>query len=242
MIRVTVWNEYRHEQQQDEVRAIYPSGLHGSIAEALREGVPADSMTVRTATLDEPEHGLPWEVLEATDVLFWWGHSAHDQVRDEIVERVVDRVLNGMGLVVLHSAHYSKVFKRLMGTSCSLKWREGDRERFWVVAPGHPIAEGLPEQWELAPEEMYGEHFDVPPPEELVFISWFAGGEVFRSGCCYTRGRGRIFYFQPGHETYPTYYHPTVRRVLINAARWVAPTVGPEPVRHHVQPLERPAT
>jgi trehalose utilization protein len=241
-VNVTVWNEYRHEREQDAVRAVYPAGIHTVVAEALTEGIGAESVTVRTATLDEPEHGLPNEVLNATDVLFWWGHGAHEEVSDEIVDRVVARVLDGMGLVVLHSGHYSKVFKRLMGTSCALKWRDDDRERLWVVAPGHPIVAGVPEQWELSPEEMYGEHFDIPEPDELVLVSWFAGGEVFRSGCCYNRGRGRIFYFRPGHESFPTYYDPTVRRVMVNAARWAAPTDGPNPVRHNVAALERPTS
>lgn len=220
-VRITVWNEYRHEQKNPKVAAVYPEGIHAAIAAPLRE----QGFEVRTATLDEPEHGLKEEVLGATDVLVWWGHMAHNDVRDEIVDRVQKRVLEGMGLVVLHSGHFSKIFKRLMGTSCDLKWREGDdRELLWVVAPEHPIAAGLDQVITIEHEEMYGEHFDVPPPETLVFISWFSGGEVFRSGCCYTRGAGKIFYFRPGHETLPTYHHPDVQRVIANAARWAAPT------------------
>lgn len=222
-LRVTVWNEYRHERHNPAVQRIYPEGMHATIAAALR----AAGCTVRTATLDEPEHGLSEEVLAATDVLVWWGHLAHDEVRDEVVARVHERVLGGMGLIVLHSGHFSKIFKRLMGTTCNLKWRVGnDRERLWVVAPGHPIAAGLGEHIEIEHEEMYGEPFDVPAPETLVFVSWFSGGEVFRSGACYTRGQGRIFYFRPGHETMPTYHHPDVQRVIVNAARWAAPTPG----------------
>ena len=183
---------------------------------------------MRTATLDEPEQGLTAAVLDETDVLIWWGHAAHDEVSDEVVERVQARVLDGMGLIVLHSGHYSQIFKRLMGTSCDLKWREAnDHERIWVVEPGHPIAAGLGETIELEHEEMYGERFDIPAPETLVFVSWFTGGEVFRSGCCYTRGRGKIFYFRPGHESFPTYFHADVRRVIGNAVRWAAPVAGP---------------
>ncbi|MBV9788433.1 MAG: ThuA domain-containing protein [Chloroflexi bacterium] len=220
-VRITVWNEYRHEQNNPKVAAVYPEGIHAAIAAPLRE----QGFEVRTATLDEPEHGLTEEVLAATDVLIWWGHMAHGDVRDEIVDRVQQRVLEGMGLVVLHSGHFSKIFKRLMGTSCDLKWRESDdRELLWVVAPEHPIAAGLDQFITIEHEEMYGEHFDVPPPEALVFISWFSGGEVFRSGCCYTRGAGKIFYFRPGHETLPTYHHADVQRVIANAARWAAPT------------------
>lgn len=222
--RVTIWNEYRHEKSHAEVQRVYPNGLHAPIAEHLR----AQGLTVSVATLDDPEHGLTAEVLANTDVLTWWGHMAHDEVRDEIVERVHKRVLAGMGLIVLHSGHFSKIFKRLMGTTCDLKWREAnEKERLWVMEPGHPIAEGLGEYFEIPREEMYGERFDIPAPDELVLVSWFAGGEVFRSGCCYRRGAGKIFYFRPGHETYPTYYQPEVLRVIANAARWAAPTFVP---------------
>ncbi len=235
-LNVTVWNEFRHEKKNEKVIAIYPDGIHNAIAKPLS----AAGFHVTTATLDEPEHGLTTSVLEKTDVLFWWGHMAHDEVSDEIVERVRARVLQGMGLVVLHSGHFSKIFKTLMGTTCDLKWREAnDRERLWVVSPGHPIAAGLGEQIVLESEEMYGEHFDIPQPEELVFISWFSGGEVFRSGAAYKRGLGRIFYFRPGHETYPTYHNPEIQRVLENAARWAAATPGTAPVYGNAKPLEK---
>jgi trehalose utilization protein len=224
-LRVTVWNEFVHERSNPVVQKIYPEGIHVVLADALREQL-GEEVVVRTATLDEPEHGLSEEVLAETDVLTWWGHAAHDRVDDAIVERVHQRVLEGMGLVALHSAHASKIFTKLMGTGCMLRWREaGERERLWVVAPSHPIASGLThEYFELAHTEMYGEFFDIPPPDELIFISWFEGGEVFRSGCTFRRGRGRIFYFRPGHETYPIYYDSNVRRVLANGVRWAAPT------------------
>jgi trehalose utilization protein len=223
--RVTVWNEYRHEKNDPRVASIYPDGIHETIARHLRE----QGFTVRTATLDEPEHGLSYEVLNQTDVLTWWGHQAHDEVANEIVDRVQQRVLDGMGLIVLHSGHFSKIFKRLMGTTCNLKWREiGEKERIWVVEPGHPIAAGLGEYFEIPQAEMYGEHFDIPAPDTLVFISWFQGGELFRSGCCFHRGRGKIFYFRPGHETYPIYDQPEVQRVITNAVRWAAPVAGPK--------------
>ncbi len=236
-LRVTVWNEYRHERSDKEVASIYPDGIHATIAAALEK----TGLKVRTATLDEPEHGLSNEVLEATDVLVWWGHQAHEQVSDEIVSRVQERVLDGMGLIVLHSGHYAKIFRRLMGTTCALKWREsGDRERLWVVAPGHPIVEGLGEYIEIEHEEMYGEHFDIPAPETLVFVSWFTGGEIFRSGCCYTRGAGKIFYFRPGHETLPTYHHPDVQRVIANAVRWAAPTLTAKRIFGNTPAREEP--
>lgn len=234
MTRVTVWAEYRQERSDDAVRAVYPDGIHAAIAEGLGKA----GFDVATATLDDPQHGLTDDVLASTDVLTWWGHVAHGDVDDAIVDRIQRRVLDGMGLIVLHSGHHSKIFKRLMGTSCDLNWREaGERERLWVVDPAHPIAEGLGEGFALDAEEMYGEHFDVPAPDSLVLISWFDGGEVFRSGCCYQRGRGRIFYFRPGHETHPTYHHPTVRRVIANAARWAAGPTGDRPEHRH-RPLE----
>lgn len=233
-IRVTVWNEFRHEKENEQVYDIYPDGIHEVIATALK----ADYMT-RVATLDEEEHGLTDEVLNSTDVLIWWGHRAHDEVSDEVVQKVHARVLQGMGLIVLHSGHFSKIFKKLMGTGCDLKWREaGEKERLWVVSPGHPIAEGIGEYIELPQEEMYGEHFDIPEPDELVFVSWFEGGEVFRSGCCYTRGQGRIFYFRPGHETYPTYHNAEIQRVIRNSVKWAAPSSRPAPIYGHSQPLE----
>lgn len=224
-IRVTVWGEYRHEKKSEKVAQVYPDGMHTVIANGLK----ACGFDVRTATLDEPEHGLTDEVLNLTDVLTWWGHMAHGDVQDEIVERVHKRVLDGMGLIVLHSGHFSKIFQKLMGTTCNLKWREvGEKERIWVIEPGHPIADGLGEYFEIEQEEMYGERFDIPEPDTLVFVSWFQGGEVFRSGCCYHRGRGKIFYFRPGHETYPTYYQPEVQRVIANGVRWAAPSEGPQ--------------
>lgn len=236
-IRVTVWNEYRHEKESEEIAAVYPNGIHAAIAEGLEQ---AGGFEVRTATLDEPEHGLTDEVLANTDVLTWWGHKAHGAVSDEIVTRVQKRVLDGMGLVVLHSGHMSKIFMKLMGTTCDLKWREADeKERLWVVAPGHPIVEGIGEYIEMEKEEMYGEHFDIPQPETLVFVSWFEGGEVFRSGCCYSRGAGKIFYFRPGHETYPTYFNPEIRCVIANGVRWATPVDGPKRVFGNIKtPLE----
>jgi len=237
-VRVTVWNEYRQERSDPAVRTVYPDGIHDAIAAGLREHA---DLQVRTATLDEPDAGIPDGVLAATDVLTWWGHAAHGEVPDTVVERVHARVLDGMGLVVLHSGHHSRIFKQLMGTTCDLKWREdGRRERLWVVDPSHPIAAGLPETFVLPEEEMYGEHFDVPPPNELVLLSWFEGGEVFRSGATWRRGRGRIVYLRPGHETHPTYFDPNVRLLIANAARWAGAPGGTRPTYHHVQPVEPP--
>jgi len=227
-LRVTVWNEGVHEATQPDIAAIYPAGIHGAIAEGLSEVLGSD-VAVRTATLADDEHGLTEQVLADTDVLLWWGHIAHDQVADEVVERVRQHVLGGMGLIVLHSGHFSKIFIRMLGTTCSLAWRNpegGERELVWNVNPTHPIAEGVEQPIVIEAQEMYGEFFDIPTPDDLVFISSFTGGEVFRSGVTFTRGRGKIFYFSPGDQEYPVYFHPQVRRVLANGVRWAAPVAG----------------
>lgn len=229
---VTVWNEFRHEKIAGcPANEVYPDGMHAVIADALRsEG----DFKVRTATLDEPEHGLTDEVLADTDVLIWWGHMAHGEVSDEVVEKVHNRVLDGMGLIVLHSGHFSKIFKKLMGTGCDLKWQEdGMKERLWIIDPSHPITEGLGDYFELPQTEMYGERFDIPQPDELVLVSWFEGGEVFRSGCCWHRGRGKVFYFRPGHESYPIFKDANVIRVIKNGVRWAAPTDTPKTTYGH---------
>ncbi len=218
MTRVLVWNEDIHETKNDEVRAIYPKGIHGAIAALLSS---QSDLSVRTATLADPEHGLTKDTLESTDVLIWWGHLAHHLVDDAVVARVQARVLQGMGLIVLHSGHLSKIFRALMGTTCNLRWREADdREVIWTVAPDHPIVAGVPQPLVLPRHEMYGEFFDIPTPDELVFVSNFTGGEVFRSGCCFKRGKGRVFYFSPGHETYPIFHRADIGQVLANAVRW----------------------
>jgi trehalose utilization protein len=218
-LRVVVWNEHIHEKQNAAVAEIYPEGIHGALAQLLSAGLPNAGVT--TATLEQPEHGLTPELLADTDVLLWWGHLGHHLVDNRVVARVHDRVQQGMGLIVLHSAHLSKIFTRLMGTTCNLRWREAeDREVLWPVAPQHPILQGVKLPIVIPRHEMYGEFFDIPAPDELILISNFSGGEVFRSGCCFYRGKGRVFYFSPGHETYPVYHQPEIARVLVNAVRW----------------------
>ena len=223
MVRVTVWNENVHEREEPSVAERYPDGIHGAIAAPLREA----GHEVRTATLDADECGLPEDLLEWTEVLVWWSHAANDEVPDEVATRVVDRVHQGMGFLPVHSGKNSKPFKRLMGTTCNIKYRHGgETERVWVVDPGHPIADGLDESFAIPETETYGEPYDIPEPDRTVMISWFEGGEVFRSGVCYRRGRGRIFAFRPGHEEYPIFYQDEVQRVLRNAVAWAAPTEG----------------
>jgi trehalose utilization protein len=220
MIRVTVWNEYRHEQNDQTVRRLYPYGIHEAIAVPLKSA----GFSVQTATLNQPHQGLSDELLDQTDVLIWWGHIAHDEVADLLADRIVQRVWQGMGFIALHSSHLSKPFKRLMGTSCELNWREaGEQELLWVIDPAHAIVQGVGDVIRLEHEETYGEPFQIPQPDCLVFVSSFSGGEVFRSGCTYQRGGGRVFYFRPGHEKYPTYHHPKIQRVIENAVVWASP-------------------
>lgn len=232
MINVLVWDENIHEKNQPEVREIYPEGIHGCIGKFLAD----DDISVTTATLDMENQGLSEDILARTDVLIWWGHRAHDAVTDENAEMVCRHINGGMGFIALHSAHHSKIFRRLTGTSCNLSWRHGDRERIWCSMPSHPIAKGIPQKFELPKEEMYGEPFDIPRPDDTVFMGWFAGGEVFRSGVTFTRGRGRIFYFQPGHEEYPIYHNENVQKIIRNAVKWCCPVEK----QHSVIPCTNP--
>lgn len=251
MIRVTIWYEYVQESGElrdeflpadmpeehkagfrefvekvsKEIREVYPKGLMGTVAEHLQQ---FEDMEITSVNMYMPEYGLPEELLEKTDVLIWWAHVAHDAIPDSLAKKIKDRVLKGMGFIGLHSAHPSKPMKELLGTSGTLRWREGDFCRVWNVNPVHPIAQGIPENFELEPEEMYGEFFDIPKPDDLVFLSWYRGGEVFRSGCTWNRGYGKVFYFQPGHETNPSYHNPYVLKIIENAVRWAAPTVWRE--------------
>ncbi|MDD3695347.1 MAG: ThuA domain-containing protein [Lentisphaeria bacterium] len=223
-INVTIWNEFRHEKEDSPVgeliRGFYPDGLHNCLAKNLA----ADDFVIKAVSLDEPEQGLPDQVLQNTEALLWWGHCAHAEVNDELVTKIQRRVLQGMGLIVLHSGHMSKIFRRLMGTACRLRWREaGEKERLWVVSPSHPIAQGIPETFTIPHHEMYGEPFDIPKDGDLVFMSWYEGGNVFRSGVAFARDRGRLFYFSPGHETFPVFHDPVIIKIIANAIRWAAP-------------------
>ncbi len=227
MPRITIFNEFRHEQRDPEVMKLYPGGMHAALRKGFSRLQPDNPPEVAYALLDDEQHGLSEEVLARTDTLVWWGHMAHDEVSDEVADRVQQAVLAGMGLVVLHSGHFSKPFRRLMGTNCSLKWRvAADSERLWNLSPGHPIMAGVPEYIELDREEMYGERFDIPEPDELLMLSWFSGGEVFRSLCTWQRGNGRVVYFRPGHETFPTYHNEQIQRIILNACHWARRTLS----------------
>ena len=222
MIKVTIWNEFRHEQTDEKIKQIYPDGIHGCIAGFLGKD---EELEIKTATFDMPEHGLTEEVLVDTDVLVFWNHMLQEEFSDEVAERVQRHVLAGMGLVMLHSGHYSKIMRLLLGTTMTLRWRHGDRERLFCTCPSHPIAQGIPAWFDIPEEEMYGEYFDIPKPDDVVFTGWFAGGEVFRSGCTFLRGMGKIFYFQPGHEEYPNYEIPYIQKIITNAVHWCAPAI-----------------
>ena len=219
-IHVTIWNEDSLQETSEQVLQVYPQGLNGALAHIF-EG--CDDFIVRTAHLSQEEAGLTEEILADTDVLIWWGHCKHGMVPDEIAARVQGRVLRGMGLIMLHSGHESKVFQRLMGTQCSLRWHENnDKERIFIIEPHHPILWGIPAWFELTAEEMYGERFDIPAPDELLAIGWYESGDVFRSLCTFSRGYGKIVYFQPGHETLPSYHNEYVKKIIKNAACWAA--------------------
>ncbi len=237
MINVTVWNENSPETTAQDVLEVYPEGMNAAIKSFLDR---KESFNVRIADLEEEDFGLKDDILENTDVLIWWGHGKHHLVPDELAEKIHNRVLRGMGVIFLHSAHFSKPFIKLMGTTCSLKWREDDRERIWTVLPNHPIAQGIPEHFELEAEEMYGERFDIPCPDEQIFLGWFSGGEVFRSGNVWNRGLGKVFYFQPGHETNRSFYNEYVQRIITNAVEYVAPyRIADEIDCPHVKALEK---
>lgn len=237
MINVTVWWENSVKTAADDVLEVYPNGIN----ECLKDFLNTDeSINATSVSLDDESFGLPDELLNNTDVLMWWGHTRHQNVPDELVEKIYNRVMCGMGIIFLHSAHFSKPFKRLMGTTCSLKWREGDRERVWNILPSHPIAKNIPDYFELGEEEMYGERFDIPKPDEIVFMGWFAGGELFRSGCTWQRGLGKVFYFQPGHETNPTYHNKYVQQILLNAVKWANPQITADEIKcPHFPSLEK---
>lgn len=223
MIKVTVWNEFKHERELEEIKKVYPEGIHNCIAGFLGK---CEDIQVRTATFEMPEHGLTEEVLGDTDVLIIWSHALQDEFSDEVAERVQQHVLSGMGLIALHSAHFSKIMKRLLGTTMTLKWKHGEQEKLWCLMPTHPIAAGIPEKIEIPEEEMYGEYFDIPKPDDVIFAGWFSGGQVFRSGCTFTRGLGKIFYFQPGHEEYPIYQMQEIQQIITNAVHYCAPALS----------------
>ncbi len=226
-LNVTIWNEFRHEKTDEACKALYPDGIHAFIKAFLEKMDKGSEFKITLAAMDDPEHGLPDEVLANTDVLLWWGHMHHHEVSDELVTKIQDRVYRGgMGFIALHSAHMSKPFQKIVGTNGILTWGDDMHELVWNVNPTHPIAAGIPEYIDLDCEEMYGEPFYIPKPDDVVFASWFEHGNVFRSGCCFNRGLGKVFYFQPGHETLRSFYNEHIQRIIYNAVKWAALAEG----------------
>lgn len=220
-INVVIWNEFRHEKRDPAVAQIYPDGIHACIRDFLKED---DNLNITLAALDDPDQGISDELLNKTDVLFWWGHMAHGEVDDKLVEKIRNRVYAGkMGLIVLHSGHHSKVFRSIVGATGNLSWGRNQKEVVWNLMPQHPIAAGIPDHFILKSEELYAEPFYIPQPDQLVFGGWYEDGHIFRSGCCFFRGVGKIFYFQPGHEYCRSFYNPYVQRIIRNAVEWVKP-------------------
>jgi trehalose utilization protein len=242
-VRVLVWDE--NPPHAD--KKLYPEGIRGAVADALNASGNGQIQAI-TAHLDEDEQGITASKLADADVLIWWGHARHAEVSDETAALVKTAVHeNGLGFLPLHSAHYSKTFKGVLGCTGHLKggWREiagFEPEEITVCAPRHPIAQGI-EDFVIEAEEMYGAPLGAPPFETLVFQSYFPhGGEYFPCGFTLTvgegidaqftsgpgggkgqgEGAGRVFYFRPGHETVPTYHLPVVQQIIRNGVLWCA--------------------
>jgi trehalose utilization protein len=268
-IRVLVWDEQQPEQKQ-----AYGEKFLGETIAAHLATKPG--LQVKTAALSSPDQGLAAAQLEETDVLIFWSHKKNAELSDKHAEEITRRVQEGkLGLITLHSAHWSKPFIKLMqaraiadarkqlGNAVTLRYRNENpmgkvpkaddeltpnleqKEEFWELAlplcvfpswradgavshvstpaPTHPIAKGLPAQWDIAQTEMYAEPFHVPKPDVVVFEENWDKGETFRSGCVWNIGKGAVFYFRPGHETYPVYQQKEPLQVLENAVRWLHP-------------------
>lgn len=275
-IRVVVWDEQQPAQKQ-----AYDGRFLGEHIAAYLQKSP--EFSVKSVKLDDPEQGLPNELLEQTDVLIWWGHIRNRDVRPELGKRIVERVKAGkLALITLHSAHWSQPFIQAMyerSTSDALAalpeaqrktakieytypagyvvpkqeapltpsskvetnadgsitlpiklplcvfsaYRaDGKPGHVHTLLPQHPIAAGIPENFDIPQTEMYDEPFHVPAPDAVVFEERWDKGEHFRSGCVWNVGKGKVFYFRPGHETYPVYKQDVPLKILENAARWLA--------------------
>ena len=238
VIRVTIWNEFQHEKKKPEVKALYPDGIHAFVRDFLKVN---EDLEIRLAALCDPDQGLPDKVLESTDVLIWWGHVAHAQVDDALVERIRNRVYLGkMGFIALHSAHHSKPFKAIVGTNGNLSWGRNQKEIMWTMMPSHEIAAGIPDHFLLEEEELYSEPFYIPQPDALVFGAWFEDGHIMRAGACFHRGAGKVFYFQPGHETCKSFYNPYVQKIIKNAVYWAAPNHIPQVIEDKCPHILKP--
>lgn len=214
-VRVLAWSEHTAP------KAVFPDDINNAVAGALCED---PQLTVTTAELVDPGDGVPEEVLASTDVLVWWGHLLHGRVTDAAVARIAAQVRDGgMGFVALHSAHMSKPFTTLIGDDGRLGGvaLDGGKETITVRTPDHPVAQGVSD-FVIGKEESYDEEFGCGHPDTVVFHSAFENGQQFRSGLAYRIGAGRVFYFRPGHEEYPTLFLPEVKQIIRNAVRWAA--------------------
>jgi len=237
-INVVIWNEFRHEKTKEKARALYPNGLHATIKGYLDKN---EDMEITLAALDDPDQGLSDERLQNTDVLVWWGHMAHDEVDSVLVKKIRDRVWEGkMGFIALHSAHMARPFCAIVGTEGVLSCGRNQKEIMWTLMPSHEISAGIPDHFLIEEEELYAEPFHIPEPDELVFGAWFEDGHILRAGAGFRRGAGKIFYFQPGHETCPSFHNPYVLRVIENAIRWVRPCEQVSPVKNACTWMHQP--
>lgn len=212
-LRVHVWCE------GTAPRAVYPNDVDGAVADHLGK---LPTLQVRRGRLADPSAGLAEDVLDATDVLLWWGHLRHDDVPNDRAEAVVRRVREGkLGLIALHSSCTSKPFKGLMGMACEPGgWREDGRpEHVKIVAPDHPIARGVT-PFTIPRSDMFAEPFEVPAPESVVLVSNWDNGETVRSGLTWTVGKGRVAFLRTGHDAFPVLFHPSVRQIIANATLW----------------------
>lgn len=241
-MKVTIFTEFNASMESEEAKVSYPEGMNACLYDFISK---EHDVKMIVHSKDDDGSELTEEILKNTDVLIWWGHWYHGLVSDDVINMVADYVNRGMGFIALHSAHESKIFQKLVGTSGALSWREmGENERLWIIERNHPIVAGIEDTHiDIEHEEMYGEPFSIPAPDELVLISWFKGGEVMRSGCVFNRGYGKIFFFRPGHETLPTYKHAQVQRIVLNAIEYVKANrpIVEQPIKsvHIPVPLEK---
>ena len=225
--KVVVWSEGSANVDEGS-KKVYPEDINTAIAEGLAP-LKARGWEIVKATLGDPDQGISDELLAGTDVLIWWGHKKHGEVKNELVDKIDQRVRDGkMGFIATHSSHFAKPFKKLMGTACS--WGEyvvdGTSVEILVKEPSHPICRGV-RSFKLPKIERYGEPFAVPAPEAVPLDGRYTKPDgktaPARMGLCWAVGKGKVFYFTPGHETYDDYYRPEVRRIFVNAVQWAAP-------------------
>jgi trehalose utilization protein len=216
---VVVWSE------GTAPKSVYPNDINGAVAEGLKD---LSGWEVVKAGLSDPDQGLPDKLLQRADVLIWWGHQKHGDVKDELVDKIVKRVKeDGMGFIALHSSHFAKPNKKLMGTACSWKAYVLDSTtlKITVKSPDHPIAKGI-KDFTIDHSERYSDPYAVPTPKAVVFegtASLKKGGtDTSQIGLTWEIGKGKVFYFQAGHETNPVFMDPNVRQIMSNAVQWAA--------------------